>query len=94
MTVAAAIDLEAEEEVILIPWSAVVAENNSNYVYKLFGGQAVRHPVVIGARSGDEIAVAQGLNAGDSIIVDLQRVKPGTRIRPVSALANPVGNAR
>jgi RND family efflux transporter MFP subunit len=94
MTVEASINLEAEEKVILIPRSAVVSENKSNYVYKLSEGRAIRHPVVIGALSGDEIAIAQGLNAGDAVIVDLQRVKPGTRVRLVSAQTNPVGNAR
>ncbi|MGH7852724.1 MAG: efflux RND transporter periplasmic adaptor subunit, partial [Candidatus Binatia bacterium] len=43
---AVSIDLEAEEEILLIPRSAVVSENQSNFVYKLSEGQAVRHPVV------------------------------------------------
>ena len=86
MMAEASIDLEAEEEGFLVPRSAVVSENDSTYIYKISGGKATRHEVVLGTLRGDEIAVAQGLNAGDAIIVDLKMIEPGTRVRPVSAL--------
>jgi RND family efflux transporter MFP subunit len=85
MTAEVSIALEAEEEVFLVPRSAVVSENNGTYIYKISGGKAARHEVVLGTLTGDEITVAQGLHAGEAIIVDLQMIKPGTRVRPVSA---------
>ncbi len=94
MAVEVSIELEAEEEVILIPRSAVFSENKSNYVYKLSQGQAVRHQVVLGTLTGDEVAIAQGLNVGDAIIVDVEMIKPGTRVRPISGLANQAGSER
>jgi RND family efflux transporter MFP subunit len=94
MTAEASIALEAEEEVFLVPRSAVVSENNGTYIYKIAGGKAARHKVVLGTLRGDEIAVAQGLDAGEAIIVDLKMIKPGTRVRPVSGRANQVGNER
>jgi RND family efflux transporter MFP subunit len=89
MMVEASIDLEAEEEGFLVPRSAVVSENDSTYIYGISGGKATRHEVVLGTLRGDEIAVAQGLNAGDAIIVDLKMIEPGTRVRPVSELYHP-----
>jgi len=94
MTAEVSINLEAEEEWFLVPRSAVVSENNRTYIYKLFEGQAARHEVVLGTLRGDEIAVVQGLNARDAVIVDLKMIKPGTRVRQVRALTNEVGNER
>ena len=85
MAVQGTIDLDAEEDVILIPQSAVFAENKRNYVYKLIEGQATRHHVVLGASKADEIAVAQGLSAGDMVIVDPKMIRPGMRITPVDS---------
>jgi multidrug efflux pump subunit AcrA (membrane-fusion protein) len=81
MSVEGLIDLEKEGEALLIPRSAVFSENNSEYVYKLSAGRAARHRVVLGSVRGDEIAVTQGISAGDAIIVDWKGIKPGTRIR-------------
>ena len=64
MTVEASIDLEAEEKVFSFPDLPLFRRTNSNYVYKLSEGRAVRHEVVLGALSGEEIAVAQGLERG------------------------------
>ena len=88
MTAEVSIDFEAQQEVFLVPRSAVVSENKGTYVYKFSEGQAARQDVVLGLPRGDEIAIAHGLNAEDAIIVDLEMIKPGTRVRPLNAPAN------
>ena len=43
-------------------------------------------PVKTGQRKGTEIAVEDGLTAGESIIVEgIQKVRPGMTVNPVSA---------
>lgn len=81
MYVEGAIDLDAEEDALLIPRSAVLSENESHHIYKVSDGHAVRQQIVLGAPRGEEITVAQGVEAGDAIIADLKMVSPGTRVR-------------
>jgi membrane fusion protein, multidrug efflux system len=88
MYVEGAIDLDAEEDALLIPRSAVLSEDESHHIYKVSDGHAVRQQIVLGAPRGEEITVAQGVEAGDAIIVDLKMISPGTRVRVSDVRAN------
>jgi RND family efflux transporter MFP subunit len=80
----ARIELEAKDDSLLIPQTAVISESARHYVYKASGAKAVRLEVLLGLRHGEEVAVVEGLSPSDAIIVDWKRIKPGMRVRPAA----------
>ena len=83
MTVEASIDLDTLEDFLLVPRSAVMAQDESSYIYKVTGGRAVRHKIVIGQERGEEVAIVRGLKEGEWVVADsLSAIEPGTRVRP------------
>jgi multidrug efflux pump subunit AcrA (membrane-fusion protein) len=59
------------KKVPVVPVSAVVQGDGKNSVYKETGkGTFQRVQVQLGQRINDRVAVLQGLNAGDRIVVD------------------------
>ena len=53
---------------LLIPYDAVYYEDGQAYVYVYTDGKAVRRDVETGLFNEDQIAITQGLNAGDAVI--------------------------
>jgi membrane fusion protein, heavy metal efflux system len=63
--------IESMKKVPVVPVSAVVQGDGKNSVYKETGkGTFQRVQVQLGQRINDRVAVLQGLNAGDRIVVD------------------------
>ena len=68
---------------IVIPAQLVqLADDNSNFVWVDEGGKAVRRPVVCGEYLSGGVAIANGLNRGDRIIVEgQQKVSTGSILK-------------
>ncbi|HEX9265638.1 MAG TPA: efflux RND transporter periplasmic adaptor subunit [Candidatus Binatia bacterium] len=75
-----------QEEATWVPRAVVVFEKGRNYVYKVASGRALRQQVAVGAGQDDEVKIDRGLKNGDLLIADnLNRLKPGRRVRAVDA---------
>jgi cobalt-zinc-cadmium efflux system membrane fusion protein len=61
-----------ESHGLLIPVSAIMRDDeNLPFVYQLQAdGSLMRRPVTLGSRTGDTYDIAEGLSAGDKIVVD------------------------
>ena len=85
----ALIALEKQEEVLLVPRTAVVSLNGKTYVYKSVDGRAVRQDVILGLEHGEDVVIEKGIKDGESIVVDNQEsLKPNSPIRVLTAPAS------
>jgi membrane fusion protein (multidrug efflux system) len=76
----------APKDKLTIPQAALIADQEGVYVFVVEDGKAAVKRVKVGAESGTEVTIEQGLAAGDMVIVDgLQGVRPGAPVR-----ANPL----
>jgi membrane fusion protein (multidrug efflux system) len=70
------------EEKVLIPQSALIADQKGVYVFVVEDGKAVIRRIKTGGENGANIVVEDGLTAGDQVIVEgLQAVRPGVAVR-------------
>jgi membrane fusion protein (multidrug efflux system) len=68
-------------ETIVIPQSALLANQGGVYVFVVRDGKAAVQPVTTGASVGTGIAVAKGLSPGDQVVVSgLQSLRPGAAV--------------
>lgn len=82
------VDLESgtPDEKVVIPQSALIADQEGTYVFVAEDGKAVVKRVKPGGESGTGIVINEGLSGGELVIVEgLQSVRPGTAVR-----ANPL----
>ena len=63
-------------QVLMVPQTAVSYSVSGSFVYKVIEGNAVRAPVRIGQRKGNQVVIVSGLKAGDLVISE-GRVKVG-----------------
>jgi HlyD family secretion protein len=61
--------IETHEKVILLPEEAIVELADAKYVFVASGDKAVRHEVKTGIRSEGIVEIAEGIAAGDEVIV-------------------------
>jgi membrane fusion protein (multidrug efflux system) len=61
--------LETRDNARLVPEEAIVGEGNKQYVFVVRDGRAVRTEIRAGARLRGEVEIAEGVNAGDLVIV-------------------------
>lgn len=74
------------EEKVLVPQSALIADQQGSYVFAVEDGKAVVKRVKVGAEAGSYIAIDQGLSGNEQIVIQgLQNLRPG-----VPVLASPV----
>ncbi len=77
--------LKQDKDVLQVPGSALFRAGDGWAVYRVDGGAARRTSVKIGARSATAAQVLDGLQAGQTVIVQPDdRIKDGTRIEAVS----------
>ena len=71
-------------EVLAIPRSAVLADQQGDYVLTVGAdGKATQHRIQLGQSTPTIAAVISGIAAGDKVIVEgLQRVRPGQSVSP------------
>ncbi len=75
------IDSGAPREKIVIPQSALIADQQGPYVFAVEDGKAVVRRVKPGEEVGANISIDSGLKAGEQIIVEgIQGVRPGGRV--------------
>jgi membrane fusion protein (multidrug efflux system) len=77
----------APEEKVMIPQSALIADQEGIYVFVVEDGKAVMKRVKPGGDRGLDIIIESGLSEGDLVIVEgLQTIRPGAPVRatPVS----------
>jgi membrane fusion protein (multidrug efflux system) len=74
-----------KSDAITVPQEAVLQNDQGRFVYVLNEqSKATPRPVQVGAWSGKDWVITQGLNANDKVVVDnLLKVKPGATIKPV-----------
>jgi membrane fusion protein (multidrug efflux system) len=70
------------EEKVVVPQSALIADQGGVYVFLVEDGKAVTRRIKTGGESGADVIVDSGLSGGEQVIVDgLQRVRPGSAVR-------------
>jgi membrane fusion protein (multidrug efflux system) len=76
-------------EVLAIPRSAVLSDQQGDYVFTVGAdNKAEQHRIKLGQSTSTIAAVTSGLNLGDKVIVEgLQRVRPGQAVAPGPANA-------
>lgn len=85
--VSVALEAGNPQEKVVVPQSALIADQEGIYVFVVEGGKAAIKRVKIGAEVGANVVVEQGLQAGEQVIVEgLQLVRPG---QPVQASPMP-----
>jgi membrane fusion protein, multidrug efflux system len=78
------VDLESgtPEEKIVIPQSALIADQEGVYVFVVSDGKAAVKRIKTGSESGTGVVIDEGLSEGEQIIIEgLQNVRPGTPVR-------------
>ena len=66
---------------IVIPANIVLINNDSKFVWVVDEGKATRRTVTISGYSGKGVVVSEGLQAGDSVIIEgYQKVSEGMRV--------------
>jgi membrane fusion protein (multidrug efflux system) len=81
--VTAEVDLGRPQEKVVVPQSALIADQGGVYVFVVEDGKAVTRRVKTGGGSGAGVVIDEGLKGGELVIVDrLQAVRPGA---PVTA---------
>jgi len=82
---------QQDPNAILVPQRAVQDLQGKNYVWIVdAGGHAQQRDVRMGPRVGSEWQVQQGLEAGETVVVDgVQHLKPGTPVKTTAFVAAP-----
>jgi len=60
--------LAEKKGTLFVPEEAVAPSGNTHFLYRVIDGKAVRTPIVIGARQGQEVEVLRGVSFGDLIV--------------------------
>ncbi|MCV9909738.1 efflux RND transporter periplasmic adaptor subunit [Brucella sp. HL-2] len=87
---------ETAVDLPIIPMSSVLQDREGKYVFVLNAGNTVsRRAVITGARLGNNWSVAEGLKAGETIVVEgLQRIMDGQSVEPHDHIAGEVGTGQ
>lgn len=74
--------LSTEGNAIVVPMSAVQVSQNGDFVYVVKPDQTVEmRPVTLQRQQGEEMVIAKGLAAGETVVTDGQlRLTPGARV--------------
>ena len=80
------LQIGAPEEQIVVPQSALLADQEGVYLFVVENGKAVPRRVKPGGASGADAVINEGLSGGEQVIVDrLQAVRPGLPVRAAPA---------
>jgi len=73
------------KNVLMVPAQTVMSKDKERFVYVLDDGEVVRRIVETGRSNWDYTEVLKGLNAGDAVVVSLDKgeLKPGVRARSI-----------
>ena len=80
--------LEQRKEVLMIPEQAIVPDTEAPFVYRVVAGKATRVPVKTGLRRDAQVEIADGLAAGDEIVIAGQlKLREGAQVMVVGGPA-------
>lgn len=74
MLVEAEIVRRVRADIIVVPLAAVVPRRGEHVVFTVREGRALRHTVKIDSIAGQEAALSAGLEAGEKLVIDGQRL--------------------
>lgn len=75
-----------QDEKIVIPQSALLADQQGTYVFVVEDGKAALRRVKTGGERGGGAVIDEGLSPGDQVIVEgLQAIRPGVPVQPFPA---------
>jgi HlyD family secretion protein len=66
----------------VVPLSAVTERNGARGVMTISGGITGFRPIVMGLQEGQRVAVLEGINEGDMVIINPAGIEPGSKIKP------------
>ncbi len=76
------VETREPEQKIIIPQSALIADQAGIYVFVVEDGKAVTKRIKAGRSSGTGVVVESGLTGGEQVIIEgLQNVRPGAAVR-------------
>jgi len=85
-----ALQLEEPVEKILVPQSALIADQKGVYVFVVEDGKAATRRLTLGGESGTSAIVDDGLKAGDQVIVQgIEALRPGVPVTATPASTLP-----
>ena len=61
--------LNARDDAIVLPAAAVVRDGDKAFCYTVAAGKAIRTPIALGLRSGDELEVVSGLKGDETVVL-------------------------
>ncbi len=77
------------EEKVVVPQSALIADQEGVYLFVVEDGKAVVKRIKPGGESGADIVVESGLSGGELVIVEgLQSLRPGMPVRATPAVGS------
>jgi membrane fusion protein (multidrug efflux system) len=86
--VSVAVEAGAPQDKVVVPQSALIADQQGVYVFAVEDGKAVVKRIKTGGESGANIVVNDGLKGGEQIIVEgLQSIRPGQAVQAAPAAA-------
>jgi multidrug efflux system membrane fusion protein len=62
--------LRSDPDMVIVPREAIQIGQNGNYVFTIVDGAAHVQPIVVGRSQEGQVVVAQGLNGGETLVVD------------------------
>jgi membrane fusion protein, multidrug efflux system len=89
--VSVAVEAGAPQDKVVVPQSALIADQQGVYVFAVEDGKAVVKRIKTGGESGPNIVVDEGLKGGEQIIVEgLQSIRPGQAVQaaPTATIPN------
>ena len=82
------VEIGKPQQRVVVPQSALIADQGGLYVFVVEDGKAVMRRVKTGSESGTGVVINEGVKAGDLVIVDrLQTVRPGAAVLPTPVQA-------
>ena len=73
--------LETREQAIIVPEQALVPQGKDRFVYRVADGKAALTKIELGLRRPGEVEIREGLNAGDTVVLDGQlRLRDGAAV--------------
>ncbi|WP_051360561.1 efflux RND transporter periplasmic adaptor subunit [Desulfuromonas sp. TF] len=87
--------LEEKAEALMIPEEALIAQGDSQLVYKVVDGKVEAAPVKLGIRQKGRVEIMEGVQAGDTVITAGHlKVRPGMPVTVLPTVAADVKPAK
>jgi RND family efflux transporter MFP subunit len=86
MYATARLTLDQREEALTLPSAALVRQGNEAFCYRLVDGKAMKTPVQLGIRVGDDFEITSGLSDNDRVILNkASSLKDGQAVAAAAA---------